>query len=108
MITCNITLAVDLRVLRVLGCTQARNKKATVLFLLKKYEESIAECEVVLQLNPYHFGAASGVGMCYLNMQQFGNALQAFERTLEINPGLEHIRHFTIALRDQLPGETAE
>lgn len=33
--------------------------------MLQRYNESIADCKVTLELNPYHFGAASGMGMCY-------------------------------------------
>lgn len=72
---------------------------------MKDYRESIAVCELVLQLNPYHFAAASGIGMCYIGLAQYREALHAFERTLAIHPSLEHIRHFATALKDQLPGE---
>ena len=44
---------------------QGYNRRATVLFLLGRYQESIEDCQLVLELNPYHFGAASGMGMCY-------------------------------------------
>ena len=44
---------------------QGYNKRATVLFLLQRYQESIQDCQLVLDLNPYHFAAASGMGMCY-------------------------------------------
>jgi len=87
-------------------CPQAHNKRATVLYLMKQYRESIAVCELVLELNPYHFGAASGMGMCYIGLAEYKEALHAFERTLQIHPGLDHIAHFISALRDQLPGET--
>lgn len=85
---------------------EAHNKRATVLYLMKQYRESIAVCELVLELNPYHFGAASGMGMCYIGLAEYKEALHAFERTLQIHPGLDHIAHFISALRDQLPGET--
>lgn len=44
---------------------QGYNKRATVLFLLNRYQESIEDCRVVLELNPWHFAAASGMGLCY-------------------------------------------
>lgn len=43
---------------------QGYNKRATVLFLLQRYRESVADCRVVLELNPYHFAAAAGMGTC--------------------------------------------
>lgn len=84
---------------------QAHNKRATVLYLMEKYQESIQLCELVLELNPYHFAAASGMGMCCVKLADYRGALAAFERTLRINPGLTHIQRYIVALRDQLPGE---
>lgn len=83
---------------------EAHNKRATVLYLMEKYKESIQLCELVLELNPYHFAAASGMGMCYVKLADYRGALAAFERTLRINPGLTHIQRYIVALRDQLPG----
>lgn len=88
---------------------QAHNKRATVLYLMEKYQQSIEMCELVLELNPYHFAAASGMGMCYLKLADYTGALQAFERSLRINPGLTHIQEYIKALRKQLPAsETPE
>lgn len=72
---------------------------------MEKFQESIEACELVLQLNPYHFGAASGMGMCYVKLSDYKGALKAFEQTLELNPGLSHIANYIVALRDQLATE---
>uniref|UniRef100_A0A7S2H0R7 ER membrane protein complex subunit 2 n=1 Tax=Octactis speculum TaxID=3111310 RepID=A0A7S2H0R7_9STRA len=45
------------------------NQRATILYLQGKYEESIASCEKVLKLKPWHFGACSGIIMCYTQLQ---------------------------------------
>jgi hypothetical protein len=31
---------------------------------MRRFEDSITDCRRVLRLNPYHFGAASGMGLC--------------------------------------------
>ncbi len=62
------------------------NKRATVLFMAKRYRESIADCDKTLELNPYHFGALSGLGMNYVGLDDLDGALNAFKRTLEILP----------------------
>jgi tetratricopeptide (TPR) repeat protein len=72
---------------------------------MDKYKESIELCELVLELNPYHFAAAAGMGMCYVKMADFRGALTAFERALQIHPGMKHIQRYILALKDQLPGE---
>jgi tetratricopeptide (TPR) repeat protein len=80
---------------------QGFNKRATVLYLLQRYPEAIADCERVLALNPHHFGAASGMGLCHWSLKQTGEALAAFERALDIHPGLAVIRRHAETLRDE-------
>ena len=60
------------------------NKRATVLFLMQEYAESIEDCLRVLDLEPFHFGALSGMGLCHLRMEDPQGALHAFERTLKV------------------------
>lgn len=67
---------------------EAYNKKATVLYLLGRYAESVEECKAALQLQPYHFGAASGMGLCYMKLGRYNEAADAFARCLQIHPGL--------------------
>ena len=68
------------------GFAEGWNKRATVLFMAKRYQESIADCDKTLELNPYHFGALSGLGMNYVELDDLDGALNAFKRTLEILP----------------------
>lgn len=67
------------------------NKRATVLFFLGRYAESLADCDEVLKRNPLHFGALSGVGQIHSRLENFERALEYFERALAINPNLEGV-----------------
>lgn len=80
---------------------EGRNKRATVLYLLQRHREAIAECAEVLKLNPYHFGAASGMGLCHWSLKETAAALRAFEAALEIHPGLSVIARHVEALREE-------
>ena len=62
------------------------NKRATALWMARRYQESVADCIKVIELNPHHFGALSGLGLNYLGMNDMEAALDAFKRTLEILP----------------------
>ena len=75
------------------------NKRATVYYLLGEYEKSRADCDEVLKRNPHHFGALSGYGMIYLQLDQPGRALDYFERALGVNPNLTSVRETVEALR---------
>jgi len=68
------------------------NKRATVYYLLGEYQKSLADCDEVMKRNPYHFGALSGYGMIYLQLDQPAIALEYFERALQVNPNLESTR----------------
>lgn len=56
-------------------------------------------CKLVLDLNPHHFGAASGMGMCYMGLDDYQAALAAFESALAINPHMEAVRRYAAALK---------
>ena len=71
---------------------EARNQRAIALFALKKFEESIEDSRVVLELNPYHFGAVLGMGHAYLQLHDQPSAIECFRQALAINPNLESVR----------------
>lgn len=68
------------------------NKRATVLYLMGAYQESIEDIRETLQREPRHFGALSGLGLIFLRQRQFGPATAAFRDALAINPHLPRIR----------------
>ncbi|HCX88394.1 MAG TPA: hypothetical protein DG761_10250 [Gammaproteobacteria bacterium] len=68
------------------------NKRATVLYLMGAYQESIEDIRETLLREPRHFGALSGLGLIFLRQHQFGPATAAFRDALAINPYLSRIR----------------
>jgi len=68
------------------------NKRATLYFLAGDMHKSLADCDEVMKRNPYHFGALSGYGMIYMQLDQPATALTYFERALAVNPNLESTR----------------
>ncbi|PYO01526.1 MAG: hypothetical protein DMD91_07375 [Candidatus Rokuibacteriota bacterium] len=75
------------------------NKRATVYYLLGEYTKSLADCDEVMKRNPYHFGALSGYGMIYMQLNEPGRALTYFERALAVNPNLESVAEAVQMLR---------
>jgi tetratricopeptide (TPR) repeat protein len=70
---------------------EAYNQRAILHFQMEQYDKSAADCEKVLELNKEHFGAAAGLGRCYLRLQLPGPALKAFRTAYQINPNLEGV-----------------
>lgn len=75
------------------------NKRATVYYLMGEYTKSLADCDEVMKRNPYHFGALSGYGMIYLQLDQPGRALEYLERALAVNPNLSSARETVETLK---------
>jgi tetratricopeptide (TPR) repeat protein len=71
---------------------EAWNQRAIAGYCTERYEQSIRDCQQALELNPYHFGAAAGMGQCYLKLGVRSMALEAFRRALKLNPNLEGVR----------------
>lgn len=71
---------------------EAWNQRAIAHYSRKLLSDSIRDCRQALEFNPYHFGAAAGMGQCYLQMGDHRSALEAFRRALRLNPNLEGVR----------------
>jgi len=78
---------------------ESYNKRATLLYMMARFKDSIEDCKVVLRLQPHHFGAASGMGLCYLQLGMYPEAISAFEAALRIHPRLTNISKVLADLR---------
>ncbi len=81
---------------------EAHNKRATANYLMQLYNESIKDCVNTLKLNPFHFGAHSGKGLCHLALHQYEDALRCFEDALRVNPRMEHVQRYRSSLTAML------
>jgi tetratricopeptide (TPR) repeat protein len=84
---------------------EAYNQRAIVYFQMEEWQKSIADCERVLQLNPFHFGAAAGMGRSYMELGKHKAALKAFRNAYRINPGLQEVEEAIRALENALGEE---
>ena len=76
------------------------NKRATAYYLRGDYQKSLADCDEVMKRNPLHYGALSGYGMIYIQLDQPARAIEYFERALALNPNLEGVRTAVEGLRE--------
>jgi len=70
---------------------EALNQRAIIYFRMKQYEDSIADCQRALDLNPWHFGAQVGMAQSFMKMKKHRSALKAFRNTLKIHPRMEGV-----------------
>ncbi|MGE0484303.1 MAG: tetratricopeptide repeat protein [Gammaproteobacteria bacterium] len=74
------------------GYAEGWNQRAIVRYLRGDVNGSLADIERALELEPRHFGALSGRGQCYMQLERYREALLAFEDALSINPWIESVR----------------
>ena len=83
---------------------EAWNKRATVHWLLGNYQDSLSDIDKTLALEPRHFGALSGRGQVYVDLEEWDLALKAFEDALEVYPQMVGPRLNSEAIRMMLEG----
>ncbi len=71
---------------------EAWNQRAIANYKRTRHAESVRDCHQVLEINPYHFGAAACMGQCHLQLRNHAAALESFRRALRLYPDLEGVR----------------
>ena len=77
---------------------EAWNQRAVARFNLGQFAESIRDCHQAMEINPYHFVAATTMGQAYLELENPISALESFRRALRLNPDLEAVRNQVVRL----------
>ena len=81
---------------------EAHNKLATVLYMQRKYVQSIRECQITLEMNPNHFGAWNGLGLCHYKLAHYQKAIESFNTALTLQPYADFNKVYIAKCRGQL------
>ncbi|MGN6303385.1 MAG: hypothetical protein ACTHNH_01105 [Mesorhizobium sp.] len=81
------------------------NRRATLHYIMKNYGKSMADIDRTLQLEPRHFGAISGLAQIMADTGRKEQALQAWQRVLDIYPMLRSAQNQVATLSEELAGE---
>ncbi|XGW00649.1 MAG: tetratricopeptide repeat protein [Leptolyngbya sp. BL-A-14] len=65
---------------------EAWNRRAVLYYTQGHYQKAIADCERVISLNPVHFGALHGLGLCHAALGNYPAAIAAFRQAIAIQP----------------------
>lgn len=84
------------------GFAEGWNKRATVRYLRGDMAGAAADIRRTLQLERRHFGALSGLGLVYMELERYRAAIEAFERALALNPHLDGTRENIRIARERL------
>ena len=84
---------------------EAWNKRATVFYMMGEYELSTSDVKETLRLEPRHFGAISGQGLIYMQVDRKAEALYWFRRALSVNPFMQGVQQNVELLEQSLNGK---
>lgn len=65
---------------------EAYNRRASVYWEKEDFEQSISDSEQALKLNPNHYGAWQGIGVCRLKQGEVAEACRCLRKALKIVP----------------------
>ena len=68
---------------------EAWNKRATVLYLMGRYELSQADIDKVLELEKRHFGALSGQGLVQTALNNYQKAIDSYIEAHKVHPNMK-------------------
>ena len=66
--------------------SEAWNKRATLLYFMKKYKKSLTDINKVLLMEDRHFGALSGQAQIYIILQEYELAIKSLKKARAIHP----------------------
>ena len=69
--------------------SEAWNKRATVLYLLGRYQQSQKDIDKVLKLEKRHFGALSGQGLVQTELKNYEKAINSYKEVQKIYPSMQ-------------------
>jgi tetratricopeptide (TPR) repeat protein len=78
------------------------NKRATTLYAMGKFDQSALDIDRVLALEPRHFGALSGLGLCDIRLGKEREALAAFQRAAAFDPQMPGVQARIEVLKKRL------
>ena len=86
--------------------SEAWNKRATVLYLMKKYQSSLADIKITLTLEPRHFGALSGQALNYIELNQYEKAIKSYKEAQKIYPVMNGAKKIIPQLQELIDDQT--
>ena len=70
------------------GWAEGWNKRATALYLMDRYQDSLNDIDEVLKLESRHFGALSGQGLVQTKLKNYEKAIESYQAVQKIYPSI--------------------
>ena len=86
--------------------SEAWNKRATVLYLLGRYQQSQKDIDEVLKLEKRHFGALSGQGLVQTELKNYEKAINSYKEVQKIYPSMQAPKVMIPQLKELIKGQS--
>jgi len=86
--------------------SEAWNKRALVLYLMKQYQSSLDDIKITLTLEPRHFGALSGQALNYIELKQYEKAIKSYKAAQKIYPVMGAAKKMIPELQELIKDQT--
>ena len=81
------------------------NKRATVLYLMGRYQDSLIDIDEVLKRENRHFGALSGQGLVHTKLKNYEKAIKSYQAVQKIYPSIRAAKVMIPQLRKLIKDE---
>ena len=82
------------------------NKRATLLYMLGRYQESQEDIDEVLKLEKRHFGALSGQGLVQTELKNYEKAINSYKEVQKIYPSMQAPKVMIPHLKELIKGQS--
>ena len=82
------------------------NKRATVHYLMGRYQESLKDINEVLKRESRHFGALSGQGLVLTELKNYEKAIKSYQAVQKIYPSIRAAKVMIPQLRKLIKEES--
>ena len=80
------------------------NKRATVLYLMGRYQDSLKDIDEVLKRESRHFGALSGQGLVETKLENYEKAVKSYQAAQKIYPSIKAAKIMIPQLEELIKG----
>ena len=83
------------------------NKRATVLYMMERYQDSLNDIGEVLKRESRHFGALSGQGLVQIELGNYEKAIKSYQAAQKIYPSIRAAKVIIPKLKQLIKDESA-
>ena len=86
--------------------SEAWNKRGDAWLRLDDLDRALADYEVALKLNPYHYGVMQSCASIWMERSQARKAYNYLSQAIAINPNLDHLIPVIVDLEERLENDS--